>query len=315
MAAPGPPSPRSASPREHPRESSGGAPASSTRQAGSRFVASLVAAGAAEAVSLPLDVLKVRLQVMGGHAERHSIVALAASIRREEGATALWKGLPAALLRQCLYTSMSLVIYEPLRNAIVGENANPTFAQRLLAGGSAGALAITVFNWTEVIKTQQQASRGRERESIRSVARRVYRTDGVWGFWRGVRPNVARTFLVNAAELGTYDQAKTELMVPLVGDNAFAHLGASGLAGFASAAVSTPADVVKTRMMASAGGHLRALGEGGVAPSIAGSLALIVREEGFFGLYRGFVPVVFRKLVWCSVFFVSFERLRAVLVQ
>ena len=113
-----------------------------------------------------------------------------------------------------------------------------------------GALAITVFNPTEVLKTQIMTNTGHE--TMGGVVRRVLRTDGVLGFWAGLAPNIARTFLVNAAELGTYDQTK-EALVPLVGDNFFAFLGASGVAGLASAVVSTPADVVKTRMMNSAG--------------------------------------------------------------
>ena len=41
-------------------------------------------------------------------------------------------------------------------------------------------------------------------------------TQGLW-------PNVTRTFLVNAAELGTYDEAKSRL-VPLLGDGFIAHV-------------------------------------------------------------------------------------------
>ena len=39
----------------------------------------------------------------------------------------------------------------------------------------------------------------------------------------GLWPNVTRTFLVNAAELGTYDEAKSRL-VPILGDGFFAHV-------------------------------------------------------------------------------------------
>merc|ERR1719321_2071506 len=86
------------------------------------------------------------------------------------------------------------------------------------------------------------------------VIRRVMHNDGIFGFWAGVKPNVARTFLVNAAELGSYDQAKVTLQ-PYLGEGFATHVGASGIAGFCSACVSTPADVVKTRLMNAAGGE------------------------------------------------------------
>ena len=74
------------------------------------------------------------------------------------------------------------------------------------------------------------------------------------------------------AELGTYDQTK-EALIPIVGDNFLAFLGASAVAGFASAVVSTPADVVKTRMMNQAGGQ-RAYS------SMLGGVFAIATEEG-----------------------------------
>ncbi|CAE7264636.1 PUMP2, partial [Symbiodinium sp. CCMP2456] len=104
-----------------------------------------------------------------------------------------------------------------------------------------------------VIKTQVQTHTG-SGLSMAVVARRVWGQDGIAGFWAGVRPNIARTFLVNAAELGTYDEAKSRLR-PHFGDGLLSHVGASGIAGFTSACVSTPADVVKTRLMNCAGGQ------------------------------------------------------------
>ena len=46
---------------------------------------------------------------------------------------------------------------------------------------------------------------------------------------------------MNAAELGTYDQAKS-MLIPYVGEGFVAFLGASTIAAVASATVSTPAD-------------------------------------------------------------------------
>ena len=120
---------------------------------------------------------------------------------REEGLGALWKGYVPAVVRQVCYSSLALVIYEPIRNGICGGAEEPTFFQRLLAGGTAGAVSITVFNPTEVIKTQMMSSIG-ETRSMTHVVRQVMRQDGITGFWAGYGPNVTRTFIVNAAELG-----------------------------------------------------------------------------------------------------------------
>lgn len=54
-------------------------------------------------------------------------------------------------------------------------------------------------------------------------------------------PNIQRGFVVNAAELGTYDHSKEVLVSSgLVSEGVFAHTGASFIAGFAGAAASNP---------------------------------------------------------------------------
>mmetsp|Transcript_70432 Transcript_70432/g.228997 ORF Transcript_70432/g.228997 Transcript_70432/m.228997 type:complete len:293 (-) Transcript_70432:35-913(-) len=275
-----------------------------------RFAGSAVGALLAETCTLPTDVVKVRLQVQqsGTSGPRYDGFSdCFRQIARSEGPTALWKGLTPALVRQVSYTSLSLVIYEPIRDFYMrslggaGAGDKPTYVQRLLAGGTAGALAISVFNPAEVVKTQVQTHReGHLR--MRDVIVRVWAKDGLAGFWAGVKPNVARTFLVNAAELGTYDEAKTRL-VPYTGEGLLSHVGASGCAGFTSACVSTPADVVKTRLMNAAGGEQQYRGM-----LHAGSRILM--DEGPAALYKGFIPICVRKLVWCAVFFVTYERIR-----
>lgn len=276
-----------------------------------RFAASAAAALVAETVTLPTDVAKTRLQVQstaGGSGPRYTgFVDCLSRTAAEEGPLALWKGLVPALIRQVCYTSMSLVIYEPIRdlyrNALQGGGEGaPSYSVRLAAGGTAGACAITVFNPTEVLKTQMQASSSGP-VRMGDVVARVWQREGLLGFWAGVRPNVARTFLVNAAELGTYDEAKTQLR-PLLGDGVLSHVGASGCAGFTSACVSTPADVVKTRLMNAAGGEQQYRG-------MLHAGYRILLDEGPTALYKGFLPICTRKLIWCGVFFVTYEKLLA----
>ena len=193
-----------------------------------------------------------------------------------------------------------MVLYEPVRQGIVqltgGSAVGPTFAERLLAGGVAGGLAIAVFNPTEVVKVRLQAGAGGG--TMGTVVHNVWTRYGIGGFWSGVYPNVVRTFCVQAAELGTYDQAK-EILARMYPDSPFAsQVGASAIAGLASAITSTPADVVKTRLMQN--------GDVGATTAIQD----LLRNEGPSALYKGFFPIFWRKLIWCSVFFVSFEQLR-----
>lgn len=279
---------------------------------GARLTASAFGAAFAETVTLPTDVAKVRLQVQSSASAVPKYSGLAdcfSKIYRTEGTSALWKGLTPALVRTMNYTGLSLVLFEPIRDGYKSllqggdTTASPSYAVRLAAGGTAGGVAIAVFNPTEVVKTQVQAHAGVDRLSMMSVMKKVWHKDGLFGFWAGVKPNIARTFLVNAAELGTYDEAKQQLQ-PYLGSGLFSHVAASGCAGFVSACTSTPVDVIKTRLMNSAGGHQQYSG-------MADAGCQILKQEGPLALYKGFLPICVRKLVWCGVFFVSYEQIRA----
>jgi hypothetical protein len=276
-----------------------------TDDAGARFIASSVACAIAESLTLPTDVAKTRLQVQNNAAKGVQYSGMFDCLKKtakSEGLTACWKGLQPALLRQVCYGSLSLVLYEPIRKQICGNSPEPTFFQRLLAGGSAGAISISIFNPTEVIKTQIQTAS--TSKTMRSVVQNVYSQGGILAFWSGIQPNIARTFLVNAAELGTYDEAKTRI-VPYTGDNALAHISASGIAGVTSALISTPADVIKTRLMDTAGASTN-------RPGVIGTFVSTMREEGPGAFYKGFVPIVVRKVLWCTAFFVSYEQIRLI---
>ena len=281
-----------------------------------RFSASCVAAATAEVVTLPFDYLKVMLQLNGslaGNQPKKSILMQVRLQFREEGMRSFWKGLTPALIRQCSYTSIAMALYDPLRDMWAPPGTEASVFSRLFAGGLGGAIGIALMNPTEVIKTRIQGSKGNQ--PMASVARQVWTSSGVKGFWAGVQPNVIRCFFVNAAELGSYDAFKQALLQSGMRDGLLAHVCSSGLAGVCSALVSTPLDVAKTRLQFEAGmslaerhrllGHSNALNAG-----LLKRMALIALNEGFGSLYSGFVPIVVRKVCWVTAFFVTFEQIK-----
>ena len=171
-----------------------------------RLVAAAFGGWFIEVCTLPMDVAKTRLQVQN----TNPCVAPARDIRynsvfdcirktaASEGPGALWKGLAPAAIRQVCYGALALVIYEPIRDKIAPEEAN--VFHRMAAGGLAGALSIAVFNPTEVLKAQMMTSSSER--TMRSVIRSVYSEGGITAFWAGLPPNLLRTFLSNAMELG-----------------------------------------------------------------------------------------------------------------
>jgi len=147
----------------------------------------------------------------------------------------------------------------------------------------------------------------RQYQGLVDCARQTFRASGVRGFWTGWQPNVLRATMVNAGELGVYDSAKQYFLRRHGGvDGVAVHLQSAMVSGFAAALLSTPADVIKSRVMA---GRLAAPA-GGAAPTIRAVARSVYAEGGVVAFYKGFFPAWGRLAPWQLAFWLSYEQLR-----
>lgn len=231
-------------------------------------------------------------------------------VGKEEGLSALYKGLSPALLRQATYSSIRMGIYEPIRNVIAGDipvNEIP-FWMRTMAGGTAGALGIAIANPTELIKVRMQGDKlgTRYPNGVVDAFRQTIKGEGVTGLWKGVGPNMLRAYIVNAAELASYDQAKT-LLIDKAGlnpDSKATHLVSSLIAGVVAAVCSQPVDLVKNRYMN------QPAGKDALYTGIFDCFIKTAKREGVTGLYKGLTANAARIGSWCVVMFMSYEQFR-----
>lgn len=278
-----------------------------------RFVTGGAASCTAEIATLPIDMAKVRLQLQSNGPKVYTnMFDCIYKVAKTEGASSLYKGLAPALLRQASYSSIRMGIYEPIRDLIA--NGTPTdeisFLKRTLAGGTAGAIGIAIANPTELIKVRMQADKlgTRYPHGVVDAFVQTVRSEGVLGLWKGVSPNMQRAYIVNAAELAAYDQAKT-IFVNKFGfsaDSAFTHLGSGMTAGVVAALCSQPVDLVKNRLMNQPAGP-------GITPKYTGMIdcmVKMVREESIFALYKGVTANMARIGSWCVVMFTAYEQFR-----
>eukprot|EP00878_Enallax_costatus_P031234 GHUV01034137.1.p1 GENE.GHUV01034137.1~~GHUV01034137.1.p1 ORF type:complete len:250 (+),score=50.70 GHUV01034137.1:74-823(+) len=223
------------------------------------FAASAASACTAEALTLPLDTAKVRLQLQGGAGGKYKgLLGTCMTIAREEGAGALWKGLEPGLHRQVVYGGLRIGLYEPVKQIFVGKGhvGDVPLHLKIASGLTTGAIAITVASPTDLVKVRMQSEGKKDPGQPRKYpnAFRAYglirREEGMLGLWKGLGPNIARNAIINAAELASYDQIKVSLLATGVfHDNILTHLVAGLGAGFFAVCVGSPVDVVKSRVM------------------------------------------------------------------
>jgi solute carrier family 25 (mitochondrial uncoupling protein), member 8/9 len=268
-----------------------------------RFFSSSTAIFIAETCSLPFDVIKTRLQIQNNNNNQkikyNGLSDCFKKIYTNEGTKALWKGWTPAIIRSISYGSLAVVLYDPIRNYISKNIDINDYSTRFISGGLSGAIAITIFNPTEVIKTQLQ-SHPQSHNSILSLSKNIYNTRGIIGFWSGVKPNITRTFVVNASELGTYDWIKNKMLNNNYTDGPMCHISSSFGASIVSTTTSTPIDVIKTRLMSRANEKIN-------------TIQLIkdtYKNEGINSFFKGYSSILIRKTIWCTLFFVSYENFK-----
>jgi len=273
------------------------------------------AAMTAEFVTLPVDVLKVRLQLSGegGQGKAYNGVADAfRTILKQEGVGGLFKGLTPGLMRQAVYQGFKMTVYEPMRNQLAryrGPEASSGLLDKIAAGGGGGAAGALIANPCDLIKVRMQADRaGTRYRNTWHAFGDIYTREGLGAFWKGTIPNLQRAFIVNAAEMATYDTVKMIFIEKgIFGDSFSNHLTSSFIAGFVAAVCSTPVDLTKTRLMNQPFGPD---GKGILYKGMIDCFVKTSKTEGLIGLYKGFIPMWFRLGPWGMTFFITFEQYR-----
>jgi len=116
----------------------------------------------AETVTMPVDVVKTRLQMdgAGGVKVYNGTMDCASKMVKADGPGALFKGLPPALVRQSTYGSLRYGMYGPIRNSLGVKPGTPAkdipLWKKIVAGAAAGAISSAVANPTDLMKVRLQ---------------------------------------------------------------------------------------------------------------------------------------------------------------
>lgn len=227
------------------------------------------------------------------------------------GFRGLYGGITAGLQRQVAFCSVRIGCYESIKefysDLLPASPDSKQIPQRILAGTTSAMLAVTLFQPTDVVKIRMQAQTGMAPELRRyknsfQAYRHLYK-GGFSEAWRGLKANQFRLAVVNVSELVTYDVTKDTLINnKLMEDNSRCHFVSAALAGLFTTLVASPIDVVKTRVMNSAGGS-------GTIFSIAKQMLF---KEGITSFYKGVLPSYLRLGSWNIVMFMTYEQYKKV---
>lgn len=139
-----------------------------------------------------------------------------------------------------------------------GSGDHPRIFTKIAASLTTGAIAVCLFQCTDVVKIRMQASgvKNARYSGAMNAYITIYREEGLCGLWKGSAANIARLSLVNVSEVVVYDVIKSFFLAKnLLHDRMPLHFISAFGAGFAATVIASPVDVVKTRFMNSSPGQ------------------------------------------------------------
>ncbi|CAK9216944.1 unnamed protein product [Sphagnum jensenii] len=255
-------------------------------------VAGATAGVVVETVLYPIDTIKTRLQVA------------------RSGGGIVFKGLYSGLsgnLAGVLPASAIFVgVYEPLKRKLLGIFPDHLSSVAHLAAGAAGGLTASLVRVpTEVVKQRMQTG---QFASAHGAVRQIVGAEGVRGLYAGFGSFLLRDLPFDAIQFCIYEQLRIvcrKLVKRDLVDAETAIIGAAS--GAVTGAVTTPLDVIKTRLMTQ-GAHGRYKG-------IGDCVSKIIQEEGAGALLKGVGPRVLWIGIGGSIFFAVLERTKQLLAD
>ncbi|XP_043074498.1 solute carrier family 25 member 36-A [Puntigrus tetrazona] len=233
-------------------------------------------------------------------------------ILEKEGPRSLFRGLGPNLVgvapSRAIYFAAYSTAKEKLNNVF-----DPDSTQvHMLSAGLAGFTAITATNPIWLIKTRLQLdarNRGERRMSAFECVRRVYQSDGLRGFYRGMSASYAG-ISETVIHFVIYESIKRKLIESKANanmdDEDESVKDASDFVGMMLAAATSktcatsiayPHEVIRTRLRE----------EGSKYRSFFQTLSMVVREEGYRALYRGLTTHLVRQIPNTAIMMCTYE--------
>jgi hypothetical protein len=252
----------------------------------------------------PFDTVKTRMQLI--HSEKAYMWKTAKSVFHDGGIRAFWKGSIPALTGQLMGNPVAFVTNGFLKRLYHEKedlDKETNYSKPIIIGATTGVVASFVCCPFDIIKIRAQA-KGRG-SHIKEIALSILRKDGIFGFWKGILPQVVRDIPLYAAYFGSYDllcayffHHHKEMRESTV------YMVAGGIAGSLSCISCYAQDTIKSRI------QVNGNPDSNQTMTIRQSYRSIVDYHGIRGLFNGIKIAIIRAYIANAALFLGFEYSR-----
>lgn len=259
------------------------------------YLTSLLSGGVAglvvDVVLFPIDTIKTRLQSEN-------------RFWRAGGFRGIYNGLGPAAVGSVPSAALFFCTYESMKKFLMpyAGNAQSTHLVHMSSAAIAEVVACMVRVPVEIAKQRRQVASSQSTKSATSILINAYRTEGLRnGVYRGFRATIMREIPFSFIQYPLWEYLKLHWTEWTGLPSTFVSVALCGaFAGGIAAGLTTPLDVVKTRIML-------ANRNGQQSENIIYILRKIYLQHGYRGVFAGFVPRVLWITIGGAVFFGSYD--------
>ncbi|XP_033029497.1 solute carrier family 25 member 36-A-like [Lacerta agilis] len=263
----------------------------------------------------PLCLPAVQVQGVNGALIRPGLPSIGAlqllrTILEKEGIRSLFRGLGPNLVGVAPSRAIYFAAYSGAKEKLNTVFAPESKKVHMLSAACAGVTSSTLTNPIWLVKTRMQLearAKDERRTSGFQCAMRIYHTEGLRGFYRGITASYAGVsetiihFVIYEALKQQIREHRSFLTpTPIFSPSSQDFLGlmaAAAVSKTCASCIAYPHEVIRTRLRE----------EGSRYRSLVQTLQLVVREEGPGALYRGLLTHLTRQIPNAAIVMVTYE--------
>ncbi|XP_054136960.1 S-adenosylmethionine mitochondrial carrier protein [Melozone crissalis] len=264
------------------------------RESWAALAAGGVAGVCVDLILFPLDTVKTRLQSPQG-------------FRKAGGFRGIYAGVPSTAIGSFPNAAAFFITYENVKSLLPhGSSSYLSPATHMVAASLGEVVACLIRVPSEVVKQRAQVSPSSS--TLRILSHTLYH-EGIQGLYRGYKSTVLREIPFSLVQFPLWESLK-DLWSWKQGHvvDSWQSAVCGAFAGGFAAAVTTPLDVAKTRIMLAKAGSSNARG------NVLAALGGIWRTEGLPGLFAGVVPRMAAISLGGFIFLGTYEKTRQLLL-
>ncbi|KAI3807569.1 hypothetical protein L1987_23499 [Smallanthus sonchifolius] len=278
------------------------------------FERALIGAGAGGIAGLftyvclhPLDTIKTKLQTKGASKIYDNTLDAIVKTFQSKGILGFYSGVSAVIVGSTASSAIYFGTCE-LGKSVLSKLPNyPPVLIPPTAGAMGNIISSAIMVPKELITQRMQAgAKGRSWQ----VLLKILEKDGVLGLYAGYSATLLRNLPAGVLSYSSFEYLKAAVLMKSKQANLepFQSVCCGALAGAISASLTTPLDVVKTRLMTQIHSDKIAFG-------VSETVKQILKEEGLVGFTRGMGPRVVHSACFSAIGYFAFETARLTILH